>query len=146
MCKFRIWMEPFPPLLRRTPTFKLHSRKPRRVSMSSTRTNRGGKRNFPHGSSLPTTSVLRYANLKRRSESSQSDITTKYGSHYTLSDIRRSSFLRPLLSTLSVKRSMTTNNTSSHEYKLYHKHEKMTTPHVRHGDHATKPTMIQSRL
>lgn len=147
MYKFRIWMGPFPPLQRRTLPFKLHSRKPRRVSMSSTRTNRGGKRNLPHDSSLPTTSVLRYANLKRRSESSQSDITTKYGSHYTYSQtFGAHRFLRPLLSTPSVKRSMTTNNTSSHEYKLYHKHEKMTTPHERHGNHATKPTMIQCRL
>jgi hypothetical protein len=145
MRKFRIWMEPFPPSPRRTATFKLHSRKPRRASMSFTRTKRGGRRSLPNDSSLPTTSVLSYAKLKRRSESSRSDITTRYGSYHILSSIRRSSFSRPLLSTPSVKRSMITNNTSSHEYKLCHKHEKMTIPHELHGDHDTKPTMMQSR-
>src|SRR5258708_22512414 len=91
MRRFRIWMEPFPPLQRRTAAFKLHSHKPRRVSMSSTQTNRGGKRSFLSDFSLPTTSVLSYANLKRTSERSRSDITTRYGNHHTLSGIQRSS-------------------------------------------------------
>lgn len=144
--RFRIWMEPFPRLPKKTAAFKLPSRKPRRVSMSSTRTKRGGKRSLPNGSSLPTTSVLSYANLKRRSESSRNDITTRYGSHYTYSQaFGAHRFLRPLLSTPSVKRSMITSNTSNHEYRFYHKLEKMTTPHGLHGDHGTKLTMMQSR-
>ncbi len=83
--EFRIWMELFPPSPRRTATFNLRSCKPRRVSMNFTRTKRGGRRNSPNGSSLPTTSVLSYAKLKRRSESLRSDTTIRYGGHHTCS-------------------------------------------------------------
>lgn len=144
--KFKIWMELFPPSPKRTVTFKLHSRKLRRVSMTFTRTKRGGRRSSPNDSSSPTTFVLSYAKLKRRSESSRSDITTRYGSHHTYSRACGAhKFPRPLLSTPSVKRSMITNSTSSHEYKPCHKHEKMTIPHELHGDHDIKPTMMQGR-
>lgn len=144
--KFRIWMGLFPPSPRRTATFNLRSCKLRRVSMNFTRTKRGGRRSSPNGSSLPTTSVLSYAKLKRRSENSRSDTTIRYGGHHTCSQaFGAHSFSRPLLSMPSVKRSMITNNTSSHEYKPCHKHEKTTIPHDLHGDHDTKLMMMQNR-
>lgn len=139
-------MELFPLSPRRKATFNLHSCKPRRVSMNFTQTKRGGRRSMPNGCSLPKTSVLSYAKLKRRSENSRSDTRTRYGSRHASSQAFGAHWLsRPLLSMPSVKRSMITNNTSSHEYKPCHKHEKMTILHEHHGDHDTKSMTMQSR-